>query len=376
MRPSRSSPGTSCSKRSHARVRHGLRDDQHPHGVRAVLVRLGGEAGDARGLGCGAAREFLVVPQGHGAVLRAQRDGRPALRLLDGLPVDPAARRLPVDDVGDVRDGVAEHLDGAPGDVAGLSPARAVAAGPDRCALGRYRPVLAQGAVRFADGRAEGDLAGGRVQGDVPVVGARGGEVADRLPVDPAVALGDLEEQRLRVADDGAVGQPQPVSGQSGGLPERFVPHGLGVYDAGGAADAERLGGADGGRGGEEGLARFRLGDPAAQPARLAPPGAGERVVEAGTCSTTSPGRLSPPVVSRSTSQAAQPSAVHASQASGGCLGSTPTPSTWLSSSRTTTHSGTAALSPNSMRSPGRGASVKQLTSLDSARSEVRSTAS
>ncbi len=96
----------------------------------------------------------------------------------------------------------------------------------------------------------------------------------------------------------------------------------------------------------------------------------------AGTCSTTSPGRLSPPVVSRSTSQAAQPSAVHASQASGGCLGSTPTPSTWLSSSRTTTHSGTAALSPNSMRSPGRGASVKQLTSLDSARSEVRSTAS
>lgn len=76
---------------------------------------------------------------------------------------------------------------------------------------------------------------------------------------------------------------------------------------------------------------------------------------------------------SRSTSHSVQPSSVHASQTSGGCRGSTPTPSTRLSSSIPTAQCGTAALSPSSMQSPGRGASEKHITSLPSARSAVRS---
>ncbi len=66
---------------------------------------------------------------------------------------------------------------------------------------------------------------------------------------------------------------------------------------------------------------------------------------------------------SSSTSHSVQPSAVHASHTSGGWRGSTPTPSTRLSSWSTATLRGTAALSPNSRVSPGRGDSPKTPTS-------------
>ena len=75
----------------------------------------------------------------------------------------------------------------------------------------------------------------------------------------------------------------------------------------------------------------------------------------AGTCSTTSPAWFSPPVSSRSTSQALQPAPFHASQTSGGLRGSTPTPPTGQSIRSSTAHDGTAADSPISMRLAGRG---------------------
>ncbi|RPK62978.1 hypothetical protein EES44_16130 [Streptomyces sp. ADI96-15] len=164
------------------------------------------------------------------------------------------------------------------GDVAGAAAAGAVAAGPDDGALGRDGPVLAQGAVALADRGAEGDLAGGAVQGDVRVVGAGGGEVRDDLPVVPALVRGGLEQHGRGVRDDRGVGEPQPLAGQAGGLAQRLVAHGLGVHGAGGAADRVRLGGADGGGGGVEGLAGQRLGDPAAHPAGLVAAVAGEDV--------------------------------------------------------------------------------------------------
>ncbi len=259
-------------------VGHGLRDDQHPYGVRSVLLLVALQAGDAGGLGGGAAGEFLVVPEGDGPFLGAQGDRRAGLGLLDGLAVHSPARGLAVDDLGDVRDGAAQDLHRAACHVAGPAAAGAVAAGADHRALGGDHAVLPQGAVGFADGGAEGEFAGGRVQGDVAVVGAGGGEVRDDLPVRPAVALGGLEEQGYGVADDRGVGEPEPLPGEAGGLAEGLVVDGVGVDDGGGAADGEGLGGADGRRGGVEGLVGVGFGDAAAQPARLLAAVAGQGV--------------------------------------------------------------------------------------------------
>ena len=66
---------------------------------------------------------------------------------------------------------------------------------------------------------------------------------------------------------------------------------------------------------------------------------------------------------SSATSHSVHPSAVHASQRSGGWRGSTPTPSTRLSSRSTAAHRGTAADSPNRRVSPGCGAAAKTATS-------------
>ncbi len=52
-----------------AGVGDGLGDDQDADGVGAVLALLALRAGDAGGLGGGAAGEFLVVAQGDGAFL-------------------------------------------------------------------------------------------------------------------------------------------------------------------------------------------------------------------------------------------------------------------------------------------------------------------
>lgn len=112
----------------------------------------------------------------------------------------------------------------------------------------------------------------------MPVVRAGRGEVRDDVPVGPAVALGDLEVQRRYVTDDRGGGEPQPLAGQPGGLPQRLVAHGLRVHGAGGAADGEPLGRPHGGRSGVEGLPGDGFGDPAAQPARLAAPTAGPGV--------------------------------------------------------------------------------------------------
>ena len=65
-----------------------------------------------------------------------------------------------------------------------------------------------------------------------------------------------------------------------------------------------------------------------------------------GTWMTTSPSRLSPPVVSESSSQGAQLSPSQASQASGGFVGSTPTPSMWQRNRSRTAFDGTASDSP------------------------------
>ncbi|MDQ1028086.1 hypothetical protein QF035_005668 [Streptomyces umbrinus] len=196
-------------------------------------------------------------------------------------PSTPPRAALPVDDLGDVRDGRAQHLDGAAGHVPGLSAAGAVAQGADDGALGCHRPVLAQGAVGLPYRRTEGDLTGGGVQGDVPVVRGGRGERRDCFPIGPAgpaVVLGGLQQHRRGVTDHGGVGEAQPLPGQTGGLAERLVVHGLGVYGRGGAAEAERLRGADGRGGGVEGLVGQRFGDPAAQPAGLLSAGAGEGV--------------------------------------------------------------------------------------------------
>ena len=79
-----------------------------------------------------------------------------------------------------------------------------------------------------------------------------------------------------------------------------------------------------------------------------------------GTCTTTSPGLLSPPVSSRSTSHADQPVPFQASQASGGLRGSTPTPDTRQSSLITTAPAGTAFDRPIIKASPTTGDGWKQ----------------
>lgn len=96
-----------------AGVGHGLRDDQDADRVGAVLALLALQAGDTGRLGGRAPGQFLVVAQGHGPLLGAQRDRRPGLRLLDRLALDAAPGGLPVDDVGHVRHRAAQHLDGA-----------------------------------------------------------------------------------------------------------------------------------------------------------------------------------------------------------------------------------------------------------------------
>ncbi len=79
-----------------------------------------------------------------------------------------------------------------------------------------------------------------------------------------------------------------------------------------------------------------------------------------GTWTTTSPSRLRPPVVSESSSHGAQSSPVHASQASGGLAGSTPTPSMSARKRRRTAFEGTASDRPMYSASPGLGTSSKQ----------------
>lgn len=199
----------------------------------------------------------------------------------------------------------------------------------------------------------------------MPVTGARGGEVADHAPLLPAGPgvllvhaavrpLGDLEQQR-RPVHDRRVREPHPLRRDALRRSQLLVQHRLGVRRAHRTADGERAR-----RPYRRRLAVRRQGlrglhHPAAHPARLVPPSR-ETACPAGMCSTTSPGRFSPPVVSSSTSHPIQPSVpVQASHTSGGLRGSTPTPSTRLSRSRTSTQSGTAAESPSSSRSPTRG---------------------
>ena len=74
-----------------------------------------------------------------------------------------------------------------------------------------------------------------------------------------------------------------------------------------------------------------------------------------GTCSTTSPGLLSPPVSSEETSQASQPESVHASQTTGGRRGSMLRPDTGQSIRSSTAQLGTAPDSPISRASSGDG---------------------
>ncbi len=77
-----------------------------------------------------------------------------------------------------------------------------------------------------------------------------------------------------------------------------------------------------------------------------------------GTCRMTSPGLFNPPVSSLSSSQAAQPSSVQASQTTGGCRGSMPRPETVQSSRTSTAHDGTASVSPISRASPTTGVAL------------------
>ena len=91
----------------------------------------------------------------------------------------------------------------------------------------------------------------------------------------------------------------------------------------------------------------------------------------AGTCRTTSPALFSPPVSSRSTSQALQPEPFHASHASGGLRGSMPMPPTGQLIRSSTAHDGTAADSPISIVSPGTGTVENAGASAPSARSRV-----
>lgn len=107
------------------------------------------------------------------------------------------------------------------------------------------------------------------------------------------------------------------------------------------------------------------------QPALI--PAVTEAVCPAGTNTVISPGLLSPPVLSVPVSQGTQRAPSHASHTSGGCRGSTPTPSTRLSRRTATMHRGTAVGSPNSRASPGSGRDWKQGMSLPAPSGAVRS---
>ncbi len=81
-----------------------------------------------------------------------------------------------------------------------------------------------------------------------------------------------------------------------------------------------------------------------------------------GTWMTTSPSRLRPPVVSESSSHGAHESPSHASHASGGFVGSTPTPSMSARKRSLTALDGTASDSPTYSASPACGTSLNANT--------------
>ena len=89
---------------------------------------------------------------------------------------------------------------------------------------------------------------------------------------------------------------------------------------------------------------------------------------------TTSPSRLRPPVVSRSRSHASQSAPVQASQASGGQVGSTPTPSIVQANRSRSAFDGAGSLRPMKRRSPGFGWLSKARKSRPLSASVVRST--
>ena len=83
---------------------------------------------------------------------------------------------------------------------------------------------------------------------------------------------------------------------------------------------------------------------PRSQPARCL--AISEATCARGTCRTMSPSRFRPPVLSESSSQGSQSSPVQASQARGGLVGSTPTPSMDALKRSRTALDGTASVRP------------------------------
>ncbi len=88
----------------------------------------------------------------------------------------------------------------------------------------------------------------------------------DRCPDLPALGGGHLDDRRVPVQQERHPAHGERLAGHSLGHAERHVEDGLGVFDAGGAADGEHLGLPDRRRLRVEGLSRFGWGDPAAQP--------------------------------------------------------------------------------------------------------------
>lgn len=130
----------------------------HQYPYRTGLPHDGGHAADPAQGGCGLAGDGLVVPGRDRAFLYPEDVGRPDLRVLHGLAVDPAAGRLTVVHARHVRHRATQYVDGAAGDVPGRPAARAVAGNPQLGALLGHRTVGAHGAVRFAYLGREGEL--------------------------------------------------------------------------------------------------------------------------------------------------------------------------------------------------------------------------
>ena len=317
-----------------------LLDRRHHQQADRVTGLHGRQAAHPTDPAVGLRGEPLEVGHRDGASTGAQRLRTATLDVLDRLGVDATAGGQQVLHPGDVRQRRLQRRERVGTDVAGGPSPAAVGVEPDSGAFGRDGAVLAHRAVRIADQRAEPDLAGVGVPGEVQVVAVGVDEVADLDPLHDGPVVFDLERLVRLPGQHRGVAAPERLVGLAGALADDVVDDHPAVFGRDGAAHAL------GGDAAE--LRRGAVGGPIRRwPAAggRAASGHGHQPSVSGWCSDASsriklPSRLSPPVVSATSSGPSSsgtialthPSPCQVSQTSGGRPGLTPMPSTlaWM----------------------------------------------
>ena len=152
------------------------------------------------------------------------RIGSAHLGPFDSLAVDTALTGTTVVDAADIGDRCLQHGQGARGDIAARSATSAINGHAHVRALGRHHPVIPQRAVRETNGRPEFDVAAHRVDHEVAVVRAAGGEVGPLGPFGPVVGRPvDLDDERGVAGDDRRVLQLAVLAGNAFGRAKELL---------------------------------------------------------------------------------------------------------------------------------------------------------